>query len=582
MKTWSLQSKIIGIISIFVVSNLLVAGVAFDKLTAADESSRNIVTVLERRVAMLQKLKYNQTVIGVAARDVLLERGADERKAAISRMAAGRVEQEAGIDEFIKIASEQGKASLTDYRSQFLTWYNAFGELFALSSADRQVEAVTALRTQVAPLRQKMADVLDQVIKLNEERMEEAQREMDADYAAALIILATVTGLSLLVGSVLAAVAIRRLNRSIRNVVESLGNNSDQVASAAAQIASSSQELSQASTEQAASLEQTAASLEEIGAMVAKAAENATTTAAKSAESQARAEDGRQAVENMFHSMNDISQANESIMAQINASNQQMADIVRVIQEIGNKTKVINEIVFQTKLLSFNASVEAARAGEHGKGFAVVAEEVGNLAQMSGNAASEISEMLTGSINKVEHMVQDTRTKVQTHIEHGKQKIQAGVGVAQQCSRILKEIVENVTSVSMLAQEIAQGSREQANGVGEINRAMGQLDSVTQQNASTSEEAASAAEQLSAQAEALSDTVDELVRTIHGSAAQPSRRQPSAAVPRQEQRAAPATVHALKPVPKVAFPAASPQAKLKVAVGDGRVPSRSDDGFTDL
>jgi methyl-accepting chemotaxis protein len=78
-------------------------------------------------------------------------------------------------------------------------------------------------------------------------------------------------------------------------------------------------------------------------------------------------------------------------MNQINYSNEQMSEIVKVIQEIETKTKVINDIVFQTKLLSFNASVEAARAGEQGKGFAVVAEEVGNLAQMSGNAAKEIS-----------------------------------------------------------------------------------------------------------------------------------------------------------------------------------------------
>ncbi|RYZ87541.1 MAG: hypothetical protein EOP04_11470 [Proteobacteria bacterium] len=48
---------------------------------------------------------------------------------------------------------------------------------------------------------------------------------------------------------------------------------------------------------------------------------------------------------------------------------------------------IINEIVFKTQLLSINASIEA---GQHGKGFAVPAGEVGNLAQMSGNAAKEI------------------------------------------------------------------------------------------------------------------------------------------------------------------------------------------------
>lgn len=102
----------------------------------------------------------------------------------------------------------------------------------------------------------------------------------------------------------------------------------------------------------------------------------------------------------MIHSITEISESNDRIMSQVADGNRKISEIVQVISEIGNKTKVINDIVFQTKLLSFNASVEAARAGEHGKGFAVVAEEVGNLAQMSGNAAKEISDMLNGSVSR--------------------------------------------------------------------------------------------------------------------------------------------------------------------------------------
>ncbi len=303
---------------------------------------------------------------------------------------------------------------------------------------------------------------------------------------------------------------------SLSKLADSLNNTSHQSSSAANQIAASSQELSQAVTEQAASLQETAASLDEISSMIGKASENANLTAQSSMESQKKAEEGQNAVNKMMSSMEQISQSNDLIADQVNASNQQMTEIVRVIQEIANKTKVINDIVFQTKLLSFNASVEAARAGEHGKGFAVVAEEVGKLAAMSGSAAKEISTMLAGSTAKVEDIVSESQAKIKSLVESGKQKVQSGVDTAKMCSDVLTEIVQNVNKVSMIAQEISQASKEQSLGVQEITKAVAQLDTVTQQNALTSEQTANAAESLSTQSTTLSHSVTELVATIEG------------------------------------------------------------------
>jgi methyl-accepting chemotaxis protein len=81
--------------------------------------------------------------------------------------------------------------------------------------------------------------------------------------------------------------------------------------------------------------------------MIAKATENAQNTSESSSESHKKAEEGRGSVDQMLTSMDEISQSNEAILTQINDSNRQMSDIVKVIQDIGNRTKVINEIVFQ-------------------------------------------------------------------------------------------------------------------------------------------------------------------------------------------------------------------------------------------
>jgi methyl-accepting chemotaxis protein len=314
-------------------------------------------------------------------------------------------------------------------------------------------------------------------------------------------------GLGSLIGLIFAVLFSNGLVRTLRAISTAIAESSGQVSSAAGQIASSSEELSQAATEQAASLEETAASIEEMSSMVNKNNENSRNSARATDESLGGTNKGKQAVEQMIRSM-----------AEINESNSQIAEIVKVIREIDSKTKVINDIVFQTKLLSFNASVEAARAGEHGKGFAVVAEEVGNLAQMSGSAAEEISSLLESSIQKVEGIVGQTRTKVEN-----------GTQTAQSCGAVLDEIVKSVTSVAKMAGEISTACNEQSQGVQEITKAMNQLDQVTQQNAATSEEAASAAEELSAQAESLNSLVNNLVQAVEGSAGQQAPAAPAPA-----------------------------------------------------
>ena len=368
----------------------------------------------------------------------------------------------------------------------------------------------------------------------------------------------------------LASLAVRAPINSLRSVATALTKTGDQVASSSTEIAGSSATLSQSTTEQAASLEETAAAIEQMTSMVAKNTENAKNTAMNSAESEKKAGEGRKVVERMMGSMEEIDQSNQEIMNQINHSNQELAEIVKVIQEIGNKTKVINDIVFQTKLLSFNASVEAARAGEHGKGFAVVAEEVGNLAQMSGNAAKEISEMLGGSIQKVEVIVQDTKIKVENLIAEGKRKTDAGVEVARQCGEVLDEIVSNVSNVSRMAVEISSASQEQSVGLSEINKAMNQLDQATQQNATTSEETASSAGQLSHQADSMQAAVVQLVKTIEGGSAILRE-----STPRKKIKEPPKNV-----MPNSSKKPESPRSPSPTSeAGDGSVPDRTHANF---
>ncbi|MGE3261793.1 MAG: methyl-accepting chemotaxis protein [Bacteriovoracia bacterium] len=581
MKNKSLRAKLFLLSGFLIAVALVVGAVGYWSSEKITEKFTVITDVSLPNIKGLLEMDGNIRLATVQVLYLTLPGATEEQDArAIKTEEEQWAEFDKTIKEYESIPFTEGEKELfEDFKKKALVVQEHLGRAMVLAKKNKDpqsAERKELIHLMMTDVRNSARESRAAVAKLKEFHVKAAEfNQKAADNASNLGVLLSV--LTLLVGCVsggaFAWFFSGSLVKTLRSISDSISESSLQVSSASGQIAASSQQLSQAATEQAASLEETASSIEEMSAMVKKNSDNAKNTASVSTDSQNSAEKGKQAVEKMLHSMDAINQSNAVIMQQIDHSNNQIGEIVKVIAEIGNKTKVINDIVFQTKLLSFNASVEAARAGEHGKGFAVVAEEVGNLAQMSGNAAKEISSLLESSTQKVEGIVHETKTKVGTLVADGKAKVEEGTNVAKECSEILNEIVKNVASVSLMSTEIATASEEQSRGVNEITKAMGQLDAVTQTNAATSEEAASAAEELSAQAESLKGLVNELVVAVNG-------RADGFAAPVMVAKQVPAKSAGGKVVPFAAR-ASQPAAPMKKAAGDER-PSYDDSRFTEV
>jgi methyl-accepting chemotaxis protein len=76
------------------------------------------------------------------------------------------------------------------------------------------------------------------------------------------------------------------------------------------------------------------------------------------------------------------------------SATERVAQLSESSDRIGEVSRLISSIAGQTNLLALNATIEAARAGDLGRGFAVVAGEVKNLAQRSGDATGDITNMI--------------------------------------------------------------------------------------------------------------------------------------------------------------------------------------------
>ena len=257
---------------------------------------------------------------------------------------------------------------------------------------------------------------------------------------------------------------------NMQTILVSIHQTTQRVSTQSGVLASSSEQVSAGAAASSEAASSTAAAVEEVTVAISEVAEHARRATEVARESSSLATEGMRTVSNAAAEIGKVAHTAESTA-------RAMERLAASSEDIGRIATVIREIAEQTNLLALNAAIEAARAGEQGRGFAVVADEVRKLAERTGTATAEISQIL--------ETLRDETREAAGGAQRAEEQVQSGVALAEAARDALSAIHGAAERCVTLVGDIELATNEQSEAATSIARNVERIAEMSEEGAAS-------------------------------------------------------------------------------------------------